>query len=384
MIPFLKTPDFWSESLQNTQKKSWVWRVTMGGLKAVGWIYHSVTQARLKNGIPAPMPSHIKTICVGNIRVGGSGKTPVCLWLLEQLKIMPVTSLYLGHGYGGRSKNMVLVHPDSIFQNKDEVTPFRAKSHKTVVEMDTGSCRYVSYTTAIDVGDEAALVASKGYGTLIAKNRVQALRYLADALPNRAPSCLVVVDDGFQNPHLPKTLSILVFDGASGLGNGQILPAGALREPLETAVPRAELVIILGEDKHNLQQKILKIRPALPIFHAALIPASPKTVLPDATAKVIAFAGVADPMRVFASWKAAGYTIAASKAFADHHVFTIEDLKDLKRLASEHNAVLVTTEKDWVRLPADFSTHVHAIPVALSFPDMAAEKVLLNFLQNLL
>ncbi|MDR0726958.1 MAG: tetraacyldisaccharide 4'-kinase [Rickettsiales bacterium] len=187
-----------------------------------------------------------------------------------------------------------------------------------------------------DIGDEAKMMKKAGIKVYVGdrEKNVQALNNQKDKSP-------IVMDDGFQNPTIKKDISILVFDEGLGFGNGFVLPAGPLREP-KFAIKRADAVIIIKGKKRNPK---FKIPFNVPVFYAAN-----ETVMPKAKGRAIAFAGIGYPQKFF---DAIGPIAVETKAFPDHHKYTKSDLNQLFLLARKEQADLVTTEKDWVRLPAD-------------------------------
>ncbi len=191
------------------------------------------------------------------------------------------------------------------------------------------------------VGDEAFMLAKGGLAVHVGdrKSNIILLNKQADDTP-------IVMDDGFQNSSIKKDISVLVFDEGLGYGNGLLLPAGPLREP-KWAVNRADAVIVI---KNNNLKKRFSLPVGIPVFYA-----SNKTVSPyDKDEKLVAFAGIGYPNKFFASLN----NVVAKRAFADHWQYTDDDLKKLFDLAKKHKAKLVTTEKDWVRLPEDIQKKI--------------------------
>ena len=183
---------------------------------------------------------------------------------------------------------------------------------------------------------------------------------------------VVVMDDGFQNPSLRQNLSLVVIDGRYGLGNRRVLPAGPLREPLEDGLGRADAIVLLGED----EQGILETLPeTLPVLRADVVPAETDHL---AGKTVFAFAGIARPEKFFATLEAIGARIADTRSFDDHHIFTPAQIGWLLDRAAILDAQLVTTEKDWVRLPAEVRDRFATLPIAVRWRDEAALDALLD------
>ena len=267
-------------------------------------------------------------ISVGNVTVGGTGKTPVVLELGTRLTKAGRAVHFLSRGYGGRTFGPQRVETDRH--------------------------------TAIEIGDEPLLLA-RAAPTWVAVDRLSGARMAANEGAE-----IVIMDDGFQSPRLVKNLSFLVFDGASGIGNGAMLPAGPMREPLSIALRRAQAVVIIGDDCHDLAQYIPK---RIAVFQADMIPISPISGNPG---QVVAFAGIGSPKKFFHTLAEAGYDLVDTVAFPDHHLFAEHELTDLRARAKLYGARLITTEKDFVRLTPSERQGIATIGVTLRWRDEAA------------
>jgi tetraacyldisaccharide 4'-kinase len=173
---------------------------------------------------------------------------------------------------------------------------------------------------------------------------------------------VLVMDDGLQNPGLRKDLSLLVVDGASGFGNGRVLPAGPLREPLTAGASRCQAAILIGPGC---------VGPLpLPVLRASLRPR------PEISAwigrRALAFAGIARPGKFFAMLADAGVIVAGAVAFPDHHAFTEQDLRRVFGEAERLGAAPLTTPKDAVRLPAAYRDRIGVVGVSLAWDDPTA------------
>ena len=312
----MHTPTFW---------KSKTWRSNL--LLPAAWLYGYII--RLKRGLVTPLKISVPVICIGNAVAGGSGKTPVTLALGKLLNERGIQVHALSRGYKGRLKGPVRVDPEKH--------------------------------TARDVGDEPLLLA-KVFPTWVSKDRRAGARAAV-----AAGAELIIMDDGFQNPALHKDVSLLVIDGDYGFGNGRLLPAGPLREPVEEAFRRADAVVLMGEDRAGVAALI---PPALTVHHAHL------EALPEAFAlrdvAVLAFAGIARPRKFYRTLQQLGADVRKMVAYPDHHAFTHSELQYLRRLAGELEAKLVTTEKDYVRLPQAMQADVNCVQVRAVFEGAAA------------
>ena len=177
---------------------------------------------------------------------------------------------------------------------------------------------------------------------------------------------VIIMDDGFQNPSLYKDKSLLVIDGAAGMGNLWPVPAGPMREFLLQGIKRADAVIMLGEDKHNLLPKFN----GLPVFKGDVVPVKPVCDKPHA----IAFAGIGRPQKFYQSLEDCGITLVKTKDFSDHHFYSREELMQLINEAKELNAALFTTSKDMVKIPADLRPNFNVLKIAVKWQDEAAIK----------
>ena len=273
----------------------------------------------------------IKTICVGNAGVGGAGKTMVVLDILARLPGHPYA---LTRGYRGQLAGPVLV--DRALYD------------------------------ARDVGDEAMLLAARA-PTIVARDRAAGARL---ALAEGASA--IVMDDGLQNPSVNKTLSLLVIDGGYGFGNGYLLPAGPLREPVAAAAARCHAAVLIGEDETGA---LALLPPSLPVHRAELLPQCTESL---SRRPVIAFAGIGRPEKFFRSVLSLGAELVDTHAFPDHHVYSARDITSLLGQTSATGAKLVTTAKDFVKLPPALRTACLVVQARLAWRD---EKAWNNLLQ---
>lgn len=297
-------------------------------------IYGSVAARRLAgNGQRAGVP----VVCVGNPTLGGAGKTPTALAVARMLEAAGARPVLLSRGYGGRMRGPVQVEP---------------ARHR-----------------ATDVGDEPLLLARIA-PTIVARDRAKGAQAAV-----AAGASVIVMDDGFQNPSLAKDFSVLVVDGR-GLGNGRVFPAGPLRAPFAAQLLRADALVVTGRLPASHALLAEAVRRRVPVFRAALLPdADAVTRLKERS--VLAFAGIGDPEKFFATLDEAGIAVAARRSFADHHRYTRAEAHELCGEATRAGLTLVTTEKDMVRLAGDeeaaeLAARAQALPVTLSIEDEGA------------
>ncbi|WP_419900595.1 tetraacyldisaccharide 4'-kinase [Roseomonas sp. USHLN139] len=319
----MRAPDFWNGG--------------SGGiapllLSPIAAIYAAATARRVaKPGWQAPVP----VICCGNATAGGSGKTVVALDLGQRLSNRGVATHFLTRGYGGKLKGPVLVDP---------------------VQHDSQA-----------VGDEALLLAATR-PTWVAGDRAAGGQAAV-----AAHAQAIIMDDGLQNPGLVKDLSLLVVDGNFGFGNGRIIPAGPLREPVHAAAARCRAAVLIGEDETGALDML---PPNLPVLRARQVPGPEAELL--AGQPVFAFCGIGNPRKFFTSLQSAGAVLAGRMAYADHYPFDASDLRELLEQAEALRAIPVTTAKDYVRIPPAFRSRVTVLTVKLAWEEPTAIETLLD------
>jgi tetraacyldisaccharide 4'-kinase len=297
-------------------------------LAPAGAVYAAVTARRMaRPGWRAPVP----VICCGNATAGGAGKTTLALDLGARLAVSRVA--FLTRGHGGRARGVYRVDP----RGDDAAT----------------------------VGDEALLLAACA-PTWVAADRVAGARAaVADG------AGVVVMDDGLQNPGLAIDFAFLVVDGGTGFGNGRVIPAGPLREPVAAAAARCAAAVLIGEDRSGARDAL---PPGLPVLRAHLAQQGTAGLVGR---RVLAFAGIGIPEKFFAGLRAGGVVVAETAAFADHHPYTVGEVVRLLARAEAADALAVTTPKDAVRLPAGLRARIPVVGVRLVWDDPAALEALL-------
>lgn len=301
-------------------------------LSPIAAIYAAATARRVaRTGWQAPVP----VICCGNATAGGAGKTTVALDLGQRLANRGVGSVFLTRGYGGRVKGPLMVDP--------------------------------ALHDSQAVGDEALLLAATR-PTWVAANREAGGRAAV-----AAGAQAIVMDDGLQNPGLEKDLSLLVIDGNYGFGNGRIIPAGPLREPVRAAAARCRAAVLIGEDE---TEALAQLPPEMTVLRARLVPGPEAELLTGQP--VFAFCGIANPRKFFTTLQEAGAVLAGRVSYADHYPFDAGDLRELLEQAEALRAIPVTTRKDYVRIPPAFRSRVTVLTVKLEWEDPVALETLLE------
>lgn len=318
----MNAPDFWDKPQAFLSKL----------LRPLGWCYAQSVARRFKSVKPYQAP--VPVICVGNISVGGTGKTPVSLKLMELLKEHGF--FFLNHGYKTKLKNVL-------------------------VDFKTHS--------AFDVGDEAMLLALKA-PTVVDNHRARgaqlAVKYGAKG---------IIMDDGFQNPSLIKTLSFVVVDGKKGFGNEGVIPAGPLREPALVGLQRADAVIVAGEDTWGVSFYLQRHKIDLPLLTGRFVP-NQKQLAELKGKKVYAFAGLGNPDKFFSMLKSSGVDVVGQMAFPDHYFYTRFDIDNLKQKAG--TAALITTAKDAVKLSKELRKRIIVLDGEFVFDDEKAVRDVLK------
>jgi tetraacyldisaccharide 4'-kinase len=318
----MRTPEFWT-------RDDLASRLEAAVLAPLGWAYGATIAwkaARAK-----PWRPNAKVICVGNLTAGGSGKTPIAIAIARMLIERGVRAMFLTRGFGGRAKGPVFVD--------------------------------LARDCAADMGDEALLLAAAA-PVIVSRDRAAGAK-LADA----EHADVIVMDDGHQNFSVAKDLSLVVMDAKTGFGNGQILPAGPLRESVAQGLARADAVVLVDDGAVALGDF------SGPSLRARLVPVDVHRLEGK---PVVAFAGIGRPQKFFDTLLLLGARIVEAQPFGDHHTYTAAQVGRLNRAARDANAILITTEKDFVRLTPSEREGIRFLPVRAGFDDMAEIRRLLD------
>lgn len=303
-------------------------------LAPLGAAYGAVAARRMNRaGARAGVP----VICVGNFTLGGAGKTPTAIALAEMLHAAGRRPFFLSRGYGGSEAGpkLVDVHND----------------------------------TAAQIGDEPLLLARVA-PTVVSRDRVAGAKMAC-----AQGADVIIMDDGLQNGTLAKDFTLAVVDGRRGIGNACVFPAGPLRAPLDVQLARVDALLVIGNG--GAQDVVADATTRqLPVFRGRLVPDA--VAVGDLRArKVLAFAGIGDPEKFFATAEDVGLTIAGRRAFPDHHCFTAEEAAALIVDAEQDGVALLTTEKDHARMTGDpalaaLAAAAHVLPVKLAVEESEA------------
>jgi tetraacyldisaccharide 4'-kinase len=314
----MRSPRFWDRDVDpKSREGAPVTRLLLTPLAA---IYAEVTARRIRNA--TPMALGIPVICVGNLTAGGSGKSPVVAAIRDYLTRMrgDVRGASLSRGYGGKQKGPLRVDP--------------------------------AVHDASQVGDEALMLSRSGEAWIGADRVAAGQAMEADGVD------IIIMDDGFQNPGLAKTLSIIVVDSIAGFGNGHVIPKGPLREPVQVGLARADALILMGDGDPPAD---------IDGFDGPVVRASIQPVASPPPGAYVAFAGIGRPEKFFDTLSACGTPPLDAVPFGDHHTYSDRDLNYLRALASDRGAQLITTEKDFVRLSPEQRGGIITLPVTAQF-----------------
>ena len=292
---------------------------------------------KVRNFLSIKKVSPIPTICIGNIVVGGAGKTPVSMKICKMLTIAGYNPHFIYKGYASIIKESTLVEP---------------------------------WHSPKSVGDESLLLAEIT-STWIGIDRIKS----AHLAKKRGADCLIM-DDGFQNPSIGKDFSIIVVDGEQEFGNKRVIPAGPLRENIRRGLSRTNLVVVIG----NLSNELKKMIPAIiPIFKAKFEINKDNEIFKGKS--VTAFAGIAYPNKFFKTLEAQGAKVIKKISYPDHYIYDENDLLSLAEIANKAKSILVTTKKDFVRIPKLYRPMIHTLDGEIVFEK---EKLLTELLSSIL
>lgn len=309
------TPSFWYQ-----RSKSFLSYL----LLPFSYLYYHIGKWRFYK--KEPYKGKIPIICIGNVTAGGTGKTPMAIFMAQFLMEKGYKPVFVTKGYGG-----TLTGP--LFLNNH---------------------------TYQETGDEARLL--KNYAdVIISKNRVAGCM-----LADQSSYDVIILDDGLQNhPSLHKNICIMMLDRMRGFGNHALIPSGPLREPIDKALQKTNIIVTTGDIEHALPKKLNSIK--IPILNAR------RTLLSQGDSikgqEVIAFAGIGNPEQFFNMLTNKGADLLETHIFPDHQPYSERIIQRLIKQAQNKNAILVTTEKDMVRIPEQYYSMIYPILAPLNFCD---------------
>ena len=294
----MNAPDFWWQPEPS-------WQASL--LSPFGAIYGFFAARRFRS--EARYKAKIPVVCIGNFTAGGTGKTPFAIALCKLLKEQGHKPGFLLRGYGGSLNGPVLVDAESY--------------------------------SAEQVGDEALLLVRKG-PTVISADRAVGAKLL-----EQQDITIIIMDDGFQNPALYKDFQVVLIDAKTGIGNRKCVPAGPLRMPFKEQLVKVDLLLVVGEGIAAERELKEVAQCGLAIEQAWIRPVSADALEGE---RVLAFAGIGRPEKLFATLREIGADLVEAKSFPDHHYFTKQDAREILKLAEDEDLLPITTTKDYVRL----------------------------------
>ena len=293
--------------------------------------------AALKAVTTNPIKPSVPVVVIGNLTVGGTGKTPLVAALAEETLKRGRHPVILMRGHGGKITGPHLVSPDDSAQA---------------------------------IGDEASWLRPFA-PVVIAHHRGQGAQFITETIPH----CdLIIMDDGLQNPTITPSLRIGVFNAKLGLGNGMVIPAGPLRQPFNDGLQQLDAAVINGEDK-GIEERLRAKRFDGVIFNSRRN-LNPNDIRSLKGKPVLAFAGIGHPDGFFTMLREAGITLSGSRAFPDHHPYSNAEIKAMSKQAAADGALLVTTEKDHLRLRAEDQRHIISVGLETSLDGSLLDMVM--------
>ena len=313
-----KQPKFWRE--KNSKISIFLLPISM----IYYFFFSIVTKLKKEKKIPLP------TICVGNIVIGGTGKTPLTIALRKILSKKFNNIFVLTRGYGGSLSHAKIV------DNKDD---------------------------ASSVGDEAMIHAEEGF-TCVSKNRIDGAHL---CLQENAD--LLILDDGLQSKHIKKDLSFILIDSIYQLGNERIFPSGPLRESLQSGIQKADAIFLIGNKKIIFDINCLRNKP---IFYAKKIVKIPKIK----SKNVYAFCGIGFPENFFDALNTKGLNIVKKKKFGDHHTYKDREIEEIIDFSKNRKLEILTTKKDIIKIDHKFWKYINVVDLKIK---VESEKKILDF-----
>lgn len=279
----------------------------------------------IKKKVSKTYRSRLKIICVGNLNIGGTGKTPFAIYTYKILKELGFNPVFLTRGYGGKEKGPIKV--ESTHQYKD-------------------------------VGDEALLLNNIG-PTIVSRDRSLGAKFIENHKYNYD---VILMDDGLQNYQLEKNIKFLLVDKNLKFGNKLCVPAGPLREPINQRLKEIDSIILTG---NNTDQDIglKKISDYISVFNSSIKIMQSSNIKGN---KFLAFCGLGNPDKFYETLEKGGYKVFLTKSFPDHHQYTEEEINHLILKAKNKNLTLITTAKDYVKI-IDKKNEIQVLSIESSF-----------------
>ena len=287
---------------------------------SIVWILLSL----IKKNFVKRYKSHLKVICIGNLSIGGTGKTPFSIQTYKILEILGYKPVFLTRGYRGLTKGPILVN--------------KSHNHK-------------------DVGDEALLLSKVGT-TIVSSNRCIGAKYIENLKKNYD---IIIMDDGLQNYQLEQDIKLLLIDKKLLFGNGYCIPAGPLRQTITQGLKKIDAIIFTGDG--DIKDINLNFINNIQNFDTKL---EIKNTFKTKQNNFLAFCALGNPIKFFNTLKKNNFKIVLTKSFPDHYEYKNKDINTLKEEADNRNLKLITTEKDYVKID-DKENEISVLPIEINF-----------------
>lgn len=284
------------------------------------WILLSL----IKKNFAKRYKSHLKVICIGNLSIGGTGKTPFSIQTYKILEILGYKPVFLTRGYRGLTKGPILVN--------------KSHNHK-------------------DVGDEALLLSKVGT-TIVSSNRCVGAKYIENLKKNYD---VIIMDDGLQNYQLEQDIKLLLIDKKLLFGNGYCIPAGPLRQTITQGLKKIDAIIFTGDG--DIKDINLNFINNIQNFDTKL---EIKNNFKTKQNNFLAFCALGNPIKFFNTLKKNNFKIVLTKSFPDHYEYKNKDINTLREEADNRNLKLITTEKDYVKID-DKENEISVLPIEINF-----------------
>lgn len=284
------------------------------------WILLSL----IKKNFAKRYKSHLKVICIGNLSIGGTGKTPFSIQTYKILEILGYKPVFLTRGYRGLTKGPILVN--------------KSHNHK-------------------DVGDEALLLSKVGT-TIVSSNRCVGAKYIENLKKNYD---VIIMDDGLQNYQLEQDIKLLLIDKKLLFGNGYCIPAGPLRQTITQGLKKIDAIIFTGDG--DIKDINLNFINNIQNFDTKL---EIKNTFKTKQNNFLAFCALGNPIKFFNTLKKNNFKIVLTKSFPDHYEYKNKDINTLREEADNRNLKLITTEKDYVKID-DKENEISVLPIEINF-----------------
>ena len=327
----LRAPKFWSKNQSVLSK-------CLGPLaKLINYI------SNIQNNSVSTEKASVPVIGIDSVIMSGAGKTPAIDLVCDILKQSNYNPHILTSSHSGYLKNVVQVDP--------------------------------TLHSYLQVGDES-LLSAKVVPTWVGNNRIKASKAAISAGANG-----IIIDDWLKNNYLEKDYKILVIDSEQVFGNGCLFPAGPLMHKIDTSVKSSDSILIIGDYNEILENNIREINSNIPIFRAKMAAINEVEVENN---KVIAFCGLGYPNKFKKTLEECEYNIIDFLIFSDHHPYTITEIQKLINIAKSNNATLITTTKDYVKIPDIFKQEIKTIQIKLKLENDEFKEHLIKNIKSII